>query len=171
VDEDALNDVDEWPPADPLNSVDDTWPPPSPPGDIDEKNPPPRPRKRRRSRSPTFPEVVASAQPPHTGPHHQRPAKPYRVEKSHARDSARRKAKCAKQREERGHIPATSTIDEHVRPAQPLETQLDATSLPSVLGGYAAKAKDADKKHGFKVRRSLANLLGLGFQAIEWDGL
>ncbi|KAJ7826701.1 hypothetical protein B0H14DRAFT_2595705 [Mycena olivaceomarginata] len=38
------------------------------------------------------------------------------------------------------------------------------------LGGYAAKAKDPDKKHGCKVRHSVAYFLGLGFQLIEWDG-
>ncbi|KAJ7351527.1 hypothetical protein DFH08DRAFT_957836 [Mycena albidolilacea] len=128
ADEDALNDVDEeWPP-DPLNSVDDTWPPPPPPDPLDD--------------------VVASAQPPYTGPHCQRPAKPHRVARSHARDSARCKAKRAKHKQELGHIPAASTIDEHVRLAEPLEAQLDASSLPSVLGGYASKAKDPDKKHG-----------------------
>jgi hypothetical protein len=93
------------------------------------------------------------------------------VAQSHARDSARRKAKHAKHKQELGHIPAASTIDEHVRLAEPLEAQLDASSLPSALGGYAAKAKDPDKKHGRKVCRSVAYFLGLGFQLIEWDGL
>ncbi|KAJ7343077.1 hypothetical protein DFH08DRAFT_703350 [Mycena albidolilacea] len=152
--------------------MDDTWPPTPPPDpldDVEEENPPPRPPKRRRSRSPTFPEVVASTQPPHTGTHRQRPAKPRRVAQSHARDSAHRKAKRAKHKQELGHIPATSTINEHVRLAEPLEAQLDASSLPSALGGYTAKTKDPDKKHGRKVRRSVAYFLGLGFQLIEWD--
>lgn len=79
ADEDVLNDVDgvdeEWPPADPLNSVDDAWPAPPPPPDpshnAKEGNPPPHTHKHRRSSSPTFPEVVTSARPPHThtGPH------------------------------------------------------------------------------------------------------
>ncbi|KAJ7792420.1 hypothetical protein B0H14DRAFT_2931423 [Mycena olivaceomarginata] len=178
ADEDVLNDVDgvdeEWPPADPLNSVDDAWPAPPPPPDpshnAKEGNPPSHTHKRRRSSSPTFPEVVASAQPPHTGPHRQWPAKPHRVAKNHAWDSARRKAKRAQQKQECGHIPSASTVDNYVRPAEPLGTNLDASSLPSALGGYAAKTKDPDKKYGRKVRRSVQYFLGLGFQLIEWDG-
>ncbi|KAJ7300357.1 hypothetical protein DFH08DRAFT_725406, partial [Mycena albidolilacea] len=60
--------------------------------------------------------------------------------------------------------------DEHVRPAEPLEAHFNASSLPSALGGYVAKAKDPDKKYGSKVPRSVVNFLGLGFQVIEWDG-
>ncbi|KAJ7142554.1 hypothetical protein C8R44DRAFT_603506, partial [Mycena epipterygia] len=60
---------------------------------------------------------------------------------------------------------------EHVQPAVPLTAGFDASTLPSALGGYAAKVKDTDKKHSSKVRRSLANLLGLGFHLVEWDGI
>jgi hypothetical protein len=93
------------------------------------------------------------------------------VAQSHARDSARCKAKCTKHKQELGHIPTASTINEHVQLAEPLEAQLDASSLLSALGGYTAKAKDPDKKHGRKVHRSVAYFLGLGFQLIEWDRL
>lgn len=85
--------------------------------------------------------------------------------------SARHKAKRAQQKQECGHIPSASTVDSYVRPAEPLGTNLDASSLPSALGGYAAKTKDPDKKYGRKVPRSVQYFLGLGFQLIEWDGL
>ncbi|KAJ7778060.1 hypothetical protein B0H14DRAFT_2963187 [Mycena olivaceomarginata] len=177
ADEDVLNDVDdvdeEWPPADLLNSVDDTWPasppPPDPSQNAKEANPPPHAHKHRCSSSPTFLEVVASAQPPHTGPHRQRPAKPHQVAKNHAWDSIRCKAKHAQQKQECGHIPSASTVNKYVRPAEPLGTNFDASSLPSALGGYAAKTKDPDKKYSHKVRRSVQYFLGLGFQLIEWD--
>ncbi|KAJ6590433.1 hypothetical protein DFH09DRAFT_1306979 [Mycena vulgaris] len=71
----------------------------------------------------------------------------------------------------RGHTPAVSTIEQHVQPAVALNTHFDASTLPSALGGYAAKVKDTDKKHGSKVRRSIANFIGLGFHVVEWDGL
>lgn len=163
---------DEWPPADPLDGVDDAWPPPPPPDpwdDVDDDNPPPR-RKRHRYLSPTFTEVVASAEIPHTGPHRQRPAKPSRLAKKHAQDKARRQAKRLKRKKEHGHVPAASTIREHVQPTAPFATNFDTTSLPAALGAYAAKAKDADNKYGSKVRRSLHNILGLGFHLVQWNG-
>ncbi|KAJ6501408.1 hypothetical protein DFH09DRAFT_1102476 [Mycena vulgaris] len=160
------------PPLDPLDGVDDAWPPPSAPDpwdDVDDTNPSPRPRKRRRS-TPSFPEVVASAEPPHAGPHRQRPAKPHRLAQKDAAATARRKAKRLKKKQVLGHVPATSTIHEHVKPAVPLKTHFDSSSLPSALGAYAARVKDTDKKYSSKVRRSLANLLGLGFGLVKWDG-
>ncbi|KAJ7642974.1 hypothetical protein DFH06DRAFT_999373 [Mycena polygramma] len=39
------------------------------------------------------------------------------------------------------------------------------------MGAYAARVDDTSTKYGSKVRRCLANVLGLGFQLVEWDGL
>ncbi|KAJ7853484.1 hypothetical protein B0H14DRAFT_3450168 [Mycena olivaceomarginata] len=63
-DDDALDEVGDSLPPDPLSEVDDVWPPPPSPGpwdEVDDDNPPPR-KRRRRSYSPGFDEVVASAQ-------------------------------------------------------------------------------------------------------------
>ncbi|KAJ7736216.1 hypothetical protein DFH07DRAFT_779764 [Mycena maculata] len=110
------------------------------------------------------PPLTRSWQTPHTGPHQQRPAKPHRLTKKHAADTTRRKKKRLDQKQQQGHVPTTSTIREHVQPAAPVATDLDTSALP------AARVKDTDKRHGSKVRRSLSNLLGLGFQLVEWDG-
>ncbi|KAJ6447465.1 hypothetical protein C8R47DRAFT_996996, partial [Mycena vitilis] len=58
-----------------------------------------------------------------------------------------------------------------VRPAAPIPTELDSSSLPAAMGAYAARVDDTSTKYGSKVRRCLANVLGLGFQLVEWDGL
>ncbi|KAJ6552583.1 hypothetical protein DFH09DRAFT_1319034 [Mycena vulgaris] len=159
--------------------VDEQWPPapPAPPtdpwdevDDIDPAKAPPSPRKRRRT---SFDDVVASDPNPHTGPHRHRPAKPKRQANKDAAAAARRKTKRAREKQARGHAPAASTIQEHVKPAAaaPLATHLDTPTLPAALGAYAAKL-DPKKKRGpgCKVRRTLADMLGLGFQLVEWDG-
>ncbi|KAJ7853838.1 hypothetical protein B0H14DRAFT_3653221, partial [Mycena olivaceomarginata] len=46
-----------------------------------------------------------------------------------------------------------------------------ASTLPSTFGAYAGKVEGAGEKYGSKVRRSLPNLLGLGFRLVDWDGL
>ncbi|KAJ7685970.1 hypothetical protein B0H17DRAFT_1332964 [Mycena rosella] len=49
-------------------------------------------------------------------------------------------------------------------------TTLDATRLPATHGGYAARVESADETWGSKKRRSLPELLGLGFQLVRWNG-
>jgi hypothetical protein len=44
-------------------------------------------------------------------------------------------------------------------------------ALPTAHGVYAAKVEDRAEKRGGKQRRSLAELIGLGFQLIPWNGL
>ncbi|KAJ7818941.1 hypothetical protein B0H13DRAFT_1921973 [Mycena leptocephala] len=166
--EDALDDL--LPPH--LDSgIDDAWPslpPPDPWDEVDEANP--CPHKHSRSHPPSFNEVVASAEMPHTGFRRHRPAKPQRLAKKHAYLLAKRKAKRTKSKQEQGHVPAAATLDEHVRRALPLATGLTASTLPAASGTYAAKNADAGERYGSKVRRSLANLLGLGFERVKWDG-
>ncbi|KAJ7770870.1 hypothetical protein DFH07DRAFT_953867 [Mycena maculata] len=161
--------------ADPLDCVDETRPPSSPHDsweDINDTIPSSCHHKRRRSRSASFSEVVASAEPPHAGPHRQRPAKLHRLTKKHASATQRRKSKRQKIKQASSHVPAASTIHKHVQPAIPLDTGLDTSTLPSAHGAYSAKLKGpAEERHGSKVRCSLANLLGLGFRLVEWDGI
>ncbi|KAF7358609.1 hypothetical protein MSAN_01199600 [Mycena sanguinolenta] len=135
-----------WPaqstPLDPLNDVDDL--PPSP-------SPPPAPRKRRAS--PTFEEVCATGKP---------------LKSCHCRRAAKR----VKKVHEEGHRPRASVIDQHVRQAEPLAVpSLDAEALPAAHGAYAAKIENKLEKRGSKTCRSLAELIGLGFQIIHWDGI
>ncbi|KAJ7211120.1 hypothetical protein B0H12DRAFT_1079600 [Mycena haematopus] len=163
---------------DPSNDIDDETPPPptakhDPWNDVDEDNPPPRARKRPRHQktSPSFDEVIASAQPPHVGPHRQRPAKPARLAKKHENAKRKRQAKRARAKNQSGHVASASTLRDHATPAVPLAAQLDASTLPSTLGAYSARAPDAGEKQGRKVRRSLPNLLGLGLHLVEWDGV
>jgi hypothetical protein len=69
-------------------------------------------------------------------------------------------------------VPRASTVAEHVKPAIPLHTpSLDAITLPATHGAYAGKVEDKDEKYGAKKRRSLAELISLGFQLVRWDGM
>ncbi|KAJ6517024.1 hypothetical protein DFH09DRAFT_1332607 [Mycena vulgaris] len=151
---DSLDDVD-----DALGDVDDELVLPDPWNHIDDIHPTPlgptAPYKRRHS--PSFDEVVASSSPPHTGPHRRRPAKPMAAMDSKQWVTLHHSGACA---------PCCSAH----HPAVPLTTRVAAFTLPATLGAYSAKIKDKKEKLGSKTRRFLANLLGLGFQVIEWDG-
>ncbi|KAJ6543752.1 hypothetical protein DFH09DRAFT_1321937 [Mycena vulgaris] len=59
----------------------------------------------------------------------------------------------------------------HARGQRVLPSTLDASSLPSAHGAYAAKIEDAQSKYGSKKRRSLTELTALGFRVIQWDGI
>jgi hypothetical protein len=83
----------------------------------------------------------------------------------------RRAAKRAKKHAETGHVRATSTIRAHVQVAAPLATSINSSDLPAALDAYAAKVEGKAEKRGSKVPRTLASLLGMGFQLIKWDGL
>jgi hypothetical protein len=43
--------------------------------------------------------------------------------------------------------------------------------LPTAHSAYAAKVENKSEKHGAKQRRSLAELIAVGFQLIRWDGV
>jgi hypothetical protein len=63
-------------------------------------------------------------------------------------------------------------LREHVQPAQPIHVpSFNASALPTAHGAYAAKVEGQAEKRGGKQRRSLAELIGLGFQLVRWDGL
>jgi hypothetical protein len=149
--EDHINNIDEeWPPN-PLNEVDEEWPPPDPWNQVDDL---PQPlSSHKRAVSPTFNDLLATGQ-PHKGCH---------------RHCA---AKCARSIREEGYMPCTSTVAQHVKPATPLYIpSLDAVMLPATHGAYTSKVEDKDEKYGAKKRRSLAELIALGFQLVRWDGM
>ncbi|KAJ7803236.1 hypothetical protein B0H14DRAFT_3487658 [Mycena olivaceomarginata] len=156
--EDMLNDEELLPPG-PSEGIDD--------------NALPCPHKRRRYRhaSPSFEQVITSAEKSHQGPHRQRAAKPHWLARKLEAAKARRQAKRSRKKKGEGHVPSASTIHEHVKPATPLATGLDASTLPSTFGACAGKVEGASEKYGSKVRRSLPNLIGLGFRLVDWDGL
>ncbi|KAJ7713836.1 hypothetical protein B0H14DRAFT_3523214 [Mycena olivaceomarginata] len=71
-----------------------------------------------------------------------------------------------------GFTPRASTLREHVQPVQPIYApSFNASALPTAHGAYAAKVEGPAEKRGGKQRRSLAELIGLGFQLVRWDGL
>jgi hypothetical protein len=43
--------------------------------------------------------------------------------------------------------------------------------LPAALGAYAARVENKAEKYGGKKRRSVAELIQLGFQLIPWNSL
>ncbi|KAJ7761278.1 hypothetical protein DFH07DRAFT_740376 [Mycena maculata] len=146
-----MDDIDvEWPPN-PNNSIDEEWPLRDPSNDIDDPLPPPPPRKR--PRSPSFDDLLATGK-PQTGNHR------------------RRAAKRAKGIQHEGYEPRASIIRDHVLPAEPVTSPaFDASTLPTAQGAYTAKVESKQEKYGSKKRRTLAELIGLGFQVIPWNGI
>jgi hypothetical protein len=147
---DPRNDVDQhWTPK-PLNQVDEEWPPPDPSNDVDDV---PATTSRKRRASPTFNEVVAAG-PALSGA--------YR----------RRALKRAKAIETSGHIARGATMRKYVEPAQLVSLPaFNAAVLPAAQGAYAAKVEARAEKRSSKQHRTLAELMGLGFQLIPWNGL
>ncbi|KAJ7304692.1 hypothetical protein DFH08DRAFT_825446 [Mycena albidolilacea] len=155
-DDDSDDIDDEWPPL-PIDEIDDEWPPPDPMSEVDDLPPAPPTRKRRASL--TFDDVVAAG-PAHSGPHHSR--------KPHIRCAVKR----TRQIEEQGHAACPSAVERHVRSAEPIHVpSFDASTLPVSLGAYAGKTENKAEKYGAKKRRTLAELIGLGFQLICWNGI
>ncbi|KAJ7791276.1 hypothetical protein B0H14DRAFT_3500617 [Mycena olivaceomarginata] len=153
------DDVDQdWTPE-PLNQVDDngrrlihsavlTWSS-DPLNTVDDV---PAAPSRKRCASPTFEQVVASG-PAQSGSHRRRALKRARGVETH------------------GHVARPAAIRKYVGPAQPLHLPaFDAAALPTAHGAYAAKVEDRAEKRGGKQRRSLAELIGVGFQLIPWNG-
>ncbi|KAJ7855766.1 hypothetical protein B0H14DRAFT_2579227 [Mycena olivaceomarginata] len=145
------DDQEDSEPHDALDDIDDEWPPRDPWNEVDDLPPPPSPPKRRAS--PSFEDVVAAG-PPQKGNHR------------------RRALKRARRIEEEGFTPRAATLHGHVQPAPPLHLPcFNAAALPTAHGAYAAKVEDKDEKRGAKQRRSLAELIAVGFQLIRWDGI
>ncbi|KAF7348118.1 hypothetical protein MSAN_01764400 [Mycena sanguinolenta] len=150
---DAQEDVE----PDDLPDPDIEWPAQSTPldplDDVDDLPPSPLPAPCKRRASPTFEEVCATGKP---------------LKSCHRRRAAKR----AKTIHEEGHRPRASVIDQQVRQADPLAVpSLNAEALPAAQGAYVAKIETKIEKRGSKTRRSLAELIGLGFQLIPWDGI
>ncbi|KAF7367672.1 hypothetical protein MSAN_00830900 [Mycena sanguinolenta] len=150
---DSLPDPDiEWP-ASPADATDAESTPLDPLNDVNDLPPSPLPAPRKRRASPTFEEVCATGKP---------------LKSCHRRRAAKR----VKTIHEEGHRPRASVIDQQVRQADPLAVpSLNAEALPAAQGAYVAKIETKIEKRGSKTRRSLAELIGLGFQLIPWDGM
>ncbi|KAJ7200511.1 hypothetical protein GGX14DRAFT_400506 [Mycena pura] len=147
---------DDAEPGDALNDVDDVWPPPPLPdpwNEVDDLQPAPEHCARSTRKSPTYDHLLATGT-PLSGPHRRRAA-------SRARKIAHG-----------GHIPRASTLSKHVAPAHPIRVPtFNATDLPSARGAYAAVVEQKIEKYGRTKRRSVAELIGLGFQLVQWDGV
>ncbi|KAJ7186303.1 hypothetical protein GGX14DRAFT_581151 [Mycena pura] len=156
VERDGQEDLE---PDDALNDIDDAWPPlpePDPWNEVDDLRPAPEHcalPTRKRCASPTYDRLVATGT-PLSGPHRRR--------------ATQRARKIAAE----GHTSRASTLREYVAPAEPIcVPTFDASGLPSARGAYAAVVEQKVEKHGHKKRRSVAELLGLGFQLFQWDGV
>ncbi|KAJ7079410.1 hypothetical protein B0H15DRAFT_787992 [Mycena belliarum] len=57
----------------------------------------------------------------------------------------------------------------HAEP--PVSTAIDASDLPATHGAYGAKANDKEEAYGRKKRRSLPELIGMGFELVPWNGV
>ncbi|KAF8128080.1 hypothetical protein K438DRAFT_1789657 [Mycena galopus ATCC 62051] len=149
---------------------------PDPWNDIDDVDPMSQPSTstgKKRPRSPTFDQVVASTKTPHTGPHCRRAPDPALKGKEAQRDKSpvAANSRCANKRlrnvQKKGHVPTAATADAHVKRAAPIATNLSTSTFPAALGAYGAKVEHKDERRGSKI----PNLLGLGFQLLRWDGI
>ncbi|KAJ7832528.1 hypothetical protein B0H14DRAFT_3463313 [Mycena olivaceomarginata] len=128
------------------NDIDNEWPP-LPIDEIDEEWPPPDPMNEVDDLPPAPPTRKRRASPT--------------FEDVRARNI-----------EEQGHTARPSAVERHVRSAEPIHVpSFDASTLPVSLGAYAGKTENKTEKYGAKKRRSLAELIGLGFQLIRWNGI
>ncbi|KAJ7066859.1 hypothetical protein B0H15DRAFT_958294 [Mycena belliarum] len=71
-----------------------------------------------------------------------------------------------------GQAPRAATLRDHILASSsaPIPCQLDATDLPAAHGAYTAKNEGKKEKQGSQKRRSLAELLHMGFRLIPWNG-
>ncbi|KAJ6456047.1 hypothetical protein C8R45DRAFT_1186839 [Mycena sanguinolenta] len=146
-----LDQIDtEWPP-DPLNQVDEEWPPVNPMNEVDDLSPN---RQRRRPRPIIFEDVV-------------RAGKQHAGARAHFRSRNRRRRKIATE----GHTPSASVCQTIFSEAEPISVaNFDASTLPTAQGAYGGKTELPDETRGKTRKRSVAELIGLGFQLIKWDG-
>ena len=149
--EDAEHDDEPAPPLDhDLNQIDESWPPPDPMNEIDDLPAPPLPKKRKRAT--TFDDCIATGK-PQSGPHRRR--------------AVRRKLQIGAE----GHTTPASVRSEVTAKAVPIAApHFDTSTLPAAQGAYGGKTENADEKRGKTRKRSVAELIGLGFQLISWDG-
>ncbi|KAJ7797048.1 hypothetical protein B0H14DRAFT_3549290, partial [Mycena olivaceomarginata] len=64
------------------------------------------------------------------------------------------------------------TTEKIVKPADPIVVpEFDASSLPAAHGAYGAKREDDSERYGGKKRRTVAELIGLGFHLLRWNGI
>ncbi|KAJ7736988.1 hypothetical protein DFH07DRAFT_966678 [Mycena maculata] len=121
------------------------------------------------------PQPAASPKPatnpkPRPGPQRSS-TKAEKAQKARAASHNRGRAKHARDLAAHGHLPSPATVSTIVRPAAPLKTDLNASALPTAFGAYSGKLEDKIEKKGSKVQRSVADLVGLGFQLVKWDGI
>ncbi|KAF8214562.1 hypothetical protein K438DRAFT_1955612 [Mycena galopus ATCC 62051] len=114
---------------------------------------------------------------PHSGPHCRRAPDPKLKGKAtqRAKSTDTSHSCCARKHSNQllktGHVPPAAAAHAHVAPATPIATYLATSALPTALGAYATKVEDKTVRRGSKAPCSLTNLLGLGFQLIQWDGI
>ncbi|KAF8135956.1 hypothetical protein K438DRAFT_1786658 [Mycena galopus ATCC 62051] len=151
----GTEDVQEWPPPDPLNQIDEQWPPPDPWDEVDDlRNAPPSPEPPLSHTRPTstYDDLVATGK-PQSGPHRRRAAK-------HARTIANQ-----------GYARYPAAVQHQVEPTEPEPLpSFDTSTLPCACGAYVTKVDTTDEKYGSKQQHNLTNLMGLGFQLIRWNG-
>ena len=81
----------------------------------------------------------------------------------------KRKLKRIRETEVNGHVSTERTLFEHVQLADPMETHMSASTLPTAAGAYSALRLTEDLKQMQK-EYTLEELLDDGFELIEWNG-
>jgi hypothetical protein len=137
-----LSDIDETP-ADDFDTIDDENPPSFRP------SPPPSPPPKRVKREVKLEDIP---------------------KRNHHRHGKRRDRRNTTIRAN-GHVARPATLKDHVSDRNAIHSTLDASTLPSTHGAYAAKVEDTRSKYGSKKRRTLTELIALGFRLVKWDGM
>ncbi|KAK7032699.1 hypothetical protein R3P38DRAFT_2773238 [Favolaschia claudopus] len=154
--EDDLDGLDNEPLADPTgvdNEFDN-----QPMNQVDRESPAPNPlneppRKKQKRNDVIFEDVVAAGKRPN-GSHR------------------RRNIKLTKEIQAKGQTPRPSITREQVQAAVYVPLPFfDTLSLPTTSSAYMAKAETAEETRGSKKRRSLKELLALGFRLVGWNGI
>jgi hypothetical protein len=81
----------------------------------------------------------------------------------------KRQLKRNRETEVNGHVSTERTLFEHVQLADPMETHISTSTLPSAADAYSALRLTEDLKQMQK-EHTLEELLDEGFELIEWNG-
>ncbi|KAF8054768.1 hypothetical protein FPV67DRAFT_1460189 [Lyophyllum atratum] len=101
--------------------------------------------------TPAAPSYVPRPPPPHLSP-------------SHKRRWRKREAKFGVE----GHQPRPNIVEQRVKGAEPIRTELRTEKLPAANGAYVAKNGNPD---GAKKVQQVEELLARGFDSVPWEGI
>lgn len=98
---------------------------------------------------------------------HNQPAK-RKAEKPLSRGHKRRRQRREDLFHEKGYVPRSDVLEKYIRPATPVATALDLSTIPANNGAYSAKQRAISSP---ACKHDVLGLVAEGFELLQWDGL